>query len=198
MHNWLVAIALIPIGIGSIVAVAEPFHTSPLCWNAARIYHPGGEIVSSRMQFAIEQIGLARVKTSIPAEAILSPNGAYSYAVKESDASGNLAILIFNERPYLLELSVRQTHALNEIEWISERMLFLRLWFARIGGVDAIFDVEQEEIVLMQPFQDGQIAYQQWHESCSNEEWLDTDVCNVPCHYEQTEQSPAQSHSRLP
>lgn len=121
------------------------------------------------------------VQVTIPDDYQLSPNGVYAYHLQQ-EQSDAYRLLVFNERPYLVELSIANIRGIQDLKWVNEKIIHLRVWLGRIAGVDVLFDVELEKIVLAEPFNNGQLALQQWRESCETDRWKDTEICNPRCY----------------
>ena len=96
--------------------------------------------------------------------------------MEDSDPEWYPRLLIFNERPYLLEIQFPDTDAISEAEWVNENLIYVRLWWGRVVGSDFIVDVEKEAIVYQQPFRYGAIAFQQFKQ-CSEDEWKNEEQC---------------------
>jgi len=48
-----------------------------------------------------------------------------------------------------------------QARWISEKLIFIRVWWGRIVGSDLIFDVEKREFVYREMIHDGTHLYRQ-------------------------------------
>jgi hypothetical protein len=78
-----------------------------------------------------------------------------------------LQVDIYNERDYLVTLDVRDIYAnfKPRVEWINEKLLYVRLWWGRVLGVDFIFDVEKEQVICKDNINDGGIPFLQWQQA---------------------------------
>jgi hypothetical protein len=143
---------------------AQEFHTSPYCWNGARTY-ASGEL--ERVEVAVDHIEATEaVKGSE------SPNGAYRFVVtgrpQESDPDWYPRLIIFNERPYFLQVKFPKTKSISKAEWINENLIYVRLWWGQVAGTDIIVDVERETVVYQQPIRYGEIAFQQYKQCAAD------------------------------
>ena len=151
---------------------AQEYHTSPYCWDSARIYASGE---TERVQVSVVKLESASV-----IDGTLSPNGAYRFEItgrgKESDPDWYPRLIIFNERAYLLEVRFPNTKSISEAEWINENLIFVRLWWGQIAGSDFIFDAEKEAVVYQQPIRWGEIAFRQYQQ-CAADDWKHEEQC---------------------
>lgn len=158
---------------------ADEFHTSPYCWDEARI-----------VAYGVSQEGdvtLTRSGEALDVDGTPSPNGGYRFHVFERGDEASAwypRVGIDIERPYLLVLEFRATDAISEAEWINEQLIYLRLWWGRIAGSDFIVDVEKERIVYQQPFIYGGLAFQQFQQ-CSDPEF--SGQANCQCEQDRNE-----------
>ena len=111
-------------------------------------------------------------------DAVRSPNGAYWFCVdaewssrpdagegiRFGTSSPDVDILIFNEREHLIGLSLVGHYINYDVycSWISEKLLFIRVWWGRAVGSDMILDVESEEMLYLETVCDGTIPYRQF------------------------------------
>ncbi len=150
----------------------QEFHTSPHCWDKIRTYASG---TTDRIQVSVTKIERATELDGTP-----SPNGAYQFDITgratDADPEWYPRLIIFNERPYLLEVRFPNTRAISEAEWINENLIYVRLWWGRVAGSDFIVDVEREKVVYQQPIRWGDSAIQQY-EQCAVDDWKDEEQC---------------------
>lgn len=158
----------------------QNFHTNPLCWDDPRIIFPEDEQTTLEAWESAHR--LTHVQESMPEEYHLSPNNAYAFYLETLKKEGTHRLFIFNERPRLTALELEKIWSIQDIKWINEKLIYLRVWLGRIAGVDVLFDVEQERFLHVESFRDGEIAMQQRKESCKNDKWKDTEVCKYSCH----------------
>ncbi len=148
----------------------ELFHTRPSCWQEPRIHsapdlHPEPDLL--------------RISGSLET-AVLSPNGAYGFAMRETEGDAEnprrAIVEISVERPYLLQAAMPNARSVEPPKWVNEKLLYLRVWWGRVAGTDYLLDVEAERFVLGEGFNYGGIAYQQFQQ-CKEPEWKDTETC---------------------
>jgi hypothetical protein len=169
------AVALAALGLALAPARGgEPTAGSshPLCWTAPRIHHPGGAMAAELEAAAARALRIERVAGPLEPPHTLSPNGAYAFRLGEQPLPGppsgatRVSLLVFTEQPTLLALQADGVRSLQDVRWLNEKLVAFRLWLSRLGGVDALLDVEQERIVWMEAFADGATLWQQARESC--------------------------------
>ncbi len=140
-------------------------HTSPIRWERPRVFHepfaPGAE----------RSVKLERAVTAeiTPGTLVLSPNGAYWYALQEA-STGGTRLIVYNEedRHILVTLTKRRGKSAPEIRWINEKLLYGEIWHGRIYGESFVLDVEQARLLTHERVVWGQIHFQQWQASCPN------------------------------
>ena len=146
------------------------FWPRPVCWKEPRIYHPGSALADFE-RMAKQALKLERVTGAIPKSATLSPNGAYAFhrseqAQKAPPGATHVRLLVFTEKPELLRLDVSGVQNLGDAKWLNEKLIYLRVWLGRLGGVDVILDVERDRFVLLEPMADGRLAWEQMRVDC--------------------------------
>ena len=153
----------------------EPFHTRPNCWQEPRV-HSAADLRP--------EPELLRTPGSLET-AVLSPNGAYGFRLREIDGNAETprrAILeVSIERPHLLQVVLEEVRSVEPPKWVNEKLLHLRVWWGRVAGTDYLLDVEAERFVLREGFGYGGIAFQQFQQ-CKDPEWAGTENC--ACHPE--------------
>ena len=116
------------------LGAAQEFHTSPYCWGEVRTYASG--------EADPVELAVARIESDRKVEGTPSPNGAYSFDITgrtaESDPGQYPQLVIYNERPYLLEIRFPSTKSISKAEWINENLVFVRIWWGRVAGSDII------------------------------------------------------------
>jgi len=169
MRLILLTALLLPLASGD----AQEFHTSPFCWETTRIYASG---TTEHLQIPVAQ----SVESAAEIQGTPSPNGAYRFDItkraKDTDLDWRPRLIVFNERPYLLEIQFPSTRAIAKAEWINENLIYVRLWWGRVAGSDFIVDVENETVVYQQPIRWGDTAVQQFRQ-CADNEWKDEEQC---------------------
>jgi len=153
-------------------ADAEP-HTPFACWDEPRIF--------SSDELSEYSVLVERVEGELPVAVVVSPNNAYSFVLSDAlwDAekeSFYRELLIYNERPYLLKITMPGIRDVTETRWINEKLLYIRVWRGQIAGADLIIDVEKEAVVHNEGLYWGQQAFQQ-HQYCSSPGGEDKPSC---------------------
>lgn len=169
------------LAVGS-TGYCQNFHTSPLCWDHPRLIFYGADADVSHAKVWQKAHLFRRVDREMPPGYERSPNEVYAFHLGQDGDSNDYELLVFNERPYLFSVLLTGVKSVQDVKWVSEHLLYLRVWLGRIAGVDLFLDAEREAIVRVEPFHDGTIALQQWRESCADENFRDTDLCNPSCH----------------
>lgn len=148
------------------------FHTSPACWTEPRIH--------SEMRENDVVLTIQHIDGNMPHESVPSPNHVYSFFLKEEAIPKNgmsrVEITIYNERPYLLHITLPSVRGIGQPQWINEQLFSVRVWWGRIAGTDYIIDVEREEVVNQQAFRYGAIAFQQFKQ-CATPVWSESAAC---------------------
>jgi len=147
----------------SVPTLVYAFHTSPECWKEPRMFHSGPV-----WKDLSPKIKLNRIAEPVPADATFSPNKAYAFWVKQSDAKHprHSDIYIFTERKYVLSNSYDDIDGIDTPKWINEKLLTVRVWWGRIAATDVIIDVEAEKIIYSEMVEYGGIAYEQFKAQC--------------------------------
>ena len=152
----------------------------PRCWPEPRLHHPPME---KDFRDKVEQrLQLRRVTENMPKGRTLSPNGAYAFheeRVQRPDGSSVVTVKVFTESDELLEVRAENVKGVNHVQWVNEKLLFLRVWIGRLGGADVILDVERDRIILMETVMDGRLDWEQARASCTANPTLRG--CTEPC-----------------
>ena len=144
------------------------FHTDPACWDAPRIYHSGppSADLTNRIHL-IETPGDA----SPPENIAVSPNGAYGFWVRRPDTTrpspwdtGIIVDVEQGRRPSLLIEQVLQPPA---PQWLTEKLIYLRVVWGRSVFSDLIWDVEANELVYHEQAVYGVNAYSHYQQACN-------------------------------
>lgn len=131
----------------------------PDCWSEDRNVHSGSEGQQWEKQ---TRIGVHAGERPKPGE--MSPNQGYWF-VRQGDWP-TARILVHAEKAQLTQIEFSGIHALGEVRWINEKLLFIRVWWSRLSGNDLIFDVETESFIASEQFHDGGMARRQFRENC--------------------------------
>ena len=147
------------------------FHTEPSRWKEPRIYQSSPD-ARNKNRISIKKSDWPPVLT----EPVHSPNKAYFFIVlwpdKNKPLPWDLKIFIGNEREKLIEIDFPDYDARYDpkIQWMNEKLIYIRIWWGRILGTDLIFDVEKEAIIYQEDIHDGQTIFQQYQESAKDAE----------------------------
>jgi hypothetical protein len=133
---------------------------SPDCWSEPRNVHSVEEHDPWQKNIAITQLKSEKLKPGV-----FSPNKGYFF-LSEGSGRPEATIKIYAEKDHLTQIKFTDLFELSEIQWINEKLLFIRPWWGRIVGTDIIYDVEKEKIIYAETITDGSIAYTQFKESC--------------------------------
>lgn len=161
---------------------AQNVHTNPLCWDHPRILFYGTDTDVPQFEAWQKAHLVRRVERAMPPGYERSPNGAYAMHLGMLEVSDGYELLVFNERPYLVSVRMTGVKSVQNLRWVSEHLLSLRVWLGRIAGVDLLFNAESEAFERVEAFHDGTIAMQQWRESCAGGPLQDTEQCNPTCY----------------
>ena len=147
------------------------FHTRPDKWAEPRIFHSSfNQRYSDRI--SISRVALADVNE--PKE--VSPNKAYWFSACYPDTVKpgpyDFRADIYNERDYLIRLKVSDVYGNYEqqIRWINEKLLYVKVWWGRVKGADFVIDVEREAVIHQEDVNRGAIPFQQWQQAKSNQD----------------------------
>jgi 3-oxoadipate enol-lactonase len=162
-HPWL------PLLLLAGAVPAQP-HTDPSRWREPRIYHTREESqLHERMRIEKGEGPAALLQP------IHSPNKGYYFMVLRPSTTEPgpriTQVFVYNEKDHMTKISLvdHYPNFLPSITWISEKLLFLRVWWGRIVGTDLVYDVEQERIIYEENFRDGRILFEQ-HRECTKAE----------------------------
>lgn len=138
------------------------FHTNPDNWESPRIFQR--PLTSSSYHWD-ETISVKKIDKLeiIPKEKHLSPNSCYWYSSNFSK-KGTFQITVYNEHNYIVIDSGGGNRRMEKIEWVNEKLLYIRDWLGRVLAIDIIYDVENEKILYIEETNDGSLAFQQWQQ----------------------------------
>jgi hypothetical protein len=132
----------------------------PDCWTESRIYQTSDDEYDWRSQTKMEHVAATK-----PAAVTLSPNRSYYFSLWK-DQPGQ-PLLVFAEKDYSVRISFKEPLAVNDVKWINEKLLYMRVWWGRIAATDLVFDVEQERMVVTESTHEGRIAMEQYRDGCA-------------------------------
>jgi hypothetical protein len=105
-------------------------------------------------------------------------NGAYWFATNPDSAperpseksvrfhvdTPDVRVRVFNERDQQIDIVLKDhdPSSLITASWVTEKLLFIRVWWGRVLGTDMVFDVERESFVYREMVNDGDIPFRQW------------------------------------
>jgi hypothetical protein len=109
---------------------------------------------------------------------VFSLNNAYWFAIDPDSAperpseksvrfhvgAPDARIRVFNERDQQIDIVLKDHYPNFQItaSWVTEKLLFIRVWWGRVLGTDLVFDVERESLVYREMVNDGDIPFMQW------------------------------------
>lgn len=143
--------------------VAQQYHTRPDKWSEPRIFHQRFE-----SQYG-DRIVISRVPVQEFPNKEFSSNKAYWFAIRTPNymrpRPWSTQLFIYQERPYLVKIDVKDhAHYDNRVTWVSEKLIYVRVWWGRVLGSDFVIDVEAEKIVHREMVHDGGIPFQQFRQ----------------------------------
>lgn len=164
--NLFLIIILVTIISPLSTTFASKWHTSPDKWKEPRIFHSPFQNEFEK-QIVFTKIDNNSINIDENTKKY-SPNGAYWFALKTNDKTGQYSnssdLLIFNERGYLLKITL-VNHAgqyEKKIYWVNEKLIYIQVWWGRILGSYLIFDVESEKVIIREMVNDGEILFHQF------------------------------------
>lgn len=142
------------------------FHISPACWTSPRIAHQGSPPADLR-----DRVRLTRLTGPLPGPGgVMSPNGAYRAWVPSPDdrTTGGAApyTLIDNGTLHLVRLDLEGAIAPPALQWVNEKLLFVRAAWGRVQFTDLLLDVEQARLVYEEAARYAEDAFHQYHGAC--------------------------------
>jgi hypothetical protein len=137
----------------------------PSGWKEPRLFHQPFD-----HNFA-ERIVIS--KSDFPAALLApvhSPNKAYYYMAVKPDFARegpwNTAVYVYAELDQLTRIDLLDHSAFQpSIEWVNEKLLFIRVWWGRQVGTDLVIDVEAGKPLSMEMVEDGRLLFEQHAES---------------------------------
>jgi len=172
----LVALSVTEGASTGVVPQPQPaWHTRPDRWSEPRHFQTPFE---ERFQ---QRILIQHTSQSPdPKVKVYSPNKAYWFGIDPDlnpeplserrvrfgiDAA-DARIRIFNERDPQVVIVLKDHYPYFEIiaGWVSEKLLFIRVWWGRVLGTDMVFDVEKESFVYREMVNDGSLPFQQFQQ----------------------------------
>jgi hypothetical protein len=148
-----------------------PLHTSPACWPGPRTVHTGSPERALRERIELRRGG--GLPRPAPPDAVVSPNGAYRVWVEGPETAApppwRAAVWIDVERDAPLSLELREPAWAPEVRWVSEKLLFVRVWWGRVVATDLLLDVERGVPIYEEAVLDGAAAFRQFQEQCAGQ-----------------------------
>lgn len=150
-------------------ASSQTFHTRPDKWKEPRLFHEPLDASPEAQQYK-DRVRLNHDRSGVAvATRVASPNRAYWFSDQPANCEGevrwgNRIITVFTERTSLLRLILSKADCryAGDVRWISEKLLFVRVWWGRVLGSDLVVDVENEKLLYHELIHDGDLAFQQW------------------------------------
>jgi len=136
------------------------WHTTPDLWEEPRIFQTSKEYSGYPWdgKINIEKYDEMDVDNI---EKVYSPNKAYWFQ-KSFSNKGTFRVVIFNEHGFIVIDTSSDDHYSKNVEWVNEKIVYIRDWMGRVLGFDMIYDVEKEEILYFEEVNDGGLPFVQW------------------------------------
>ena len=131
----------------------------PDCWSGSRLVHD-----KQKDTLWEKNTEVFITKESKPQPGARSPNSGYFFIVENGHQNGK--VTIYTEKEHLIQIKFTELSGLSHVQWINEKLIFMRPWWGRIKATDLIYDVENEKFIYSEGVTDGYIGYQQYLESC--------------------------------
>jgi hypothetical protein len=133
----------------------------PDCWTEPRGYQTDGDDWDWPSKTVIERVALV-----VPEAVTTSPNGVYYFALTDLSSSPRRSVAVFSEKEHLVRISFADSIGLD-VQWINERLLYMRAMWGRVAATDMIFDVEKEKFIHTESYHFGANAFEQYREGCA-------------------------------
>lgn len=126
-------------------------------WTKPRNFH-----VAFEQEFE-QKIEVIEEAKGVPPESVtLSENEAYwFYAEPYDEKEFEQRIVVSGERVLTIRFEDAYPNFPIRVEWINEKLVFVRVWWGRIVGTDMIFDVEKQEFLSREMVYDGTQLFNQ-------------------------------------
>lgn len=140
--------------IFSTAAIAAPDASE---WTKPRNFH-----VDFEQDFGAKIQITEKAKGVDPDSVSLSENKVYWFYVEPYDEKEfEQRIILSGKRMLTITLEDAYPNFPVRIEWINEKLIFVRVWWGRIAGTDMIFDIEKQEFISREMVYDGTQLYNQ-------------------------------------
>jgi hypothetical protein len=155
--------------LGSAADASEP---NPLCWKQPRLYTMSGTDAGEAVAALDKSLRIDRTAEPLPKPFVLNADDAYAYHLRQSaipdlwSGATRAELLVFTEEPTLLRLTFSPIRGVGAVRWVSEKLLYARVWIGRLDVVDVVVDVETGTVRHREPLRDGGILQQQARDSC--------------------------------
>lgn len=142
------------------------FHTSPACWDQPRIYHQGTPSPDLRDRIRIQRDAVPLTDSG----GIYSPNQGYRVWMPPpspgTTGGASAWFLIDDEKPRPLRVQINGAIAPPAVQWVSEKLLFLRIVWGRVSFTDLLLDVELGRPIYQEEARYGDAAFAQYQTAC--------------------------------
>ena len=136
------------------------FHTPPGCWEEPRIFHTSKEYSGYPWDEKIKIEKYDEIDVD-DAGKVYSPNEAYWFQ-KQFLENRTFQVVIFNEHRFIVIDTSSDDHYSKNVEWVNEKLVYIRDSVGRVLGFDMIYDVEKEETLYFEEVNDGVLPFVQW------------------------------------
>jgi hypothetical protein len=145
---------------------SSEFHTSPACWEQPRVYHQGTPSPDLRDRIRIGRDAVPLTDSG----GIYSPNHGYRVWMPPpspgTTGGASAWFLIDDEKPRPLRVQINGAIAPPAVQWVSEKLLFLRIVWGRVSFTDLLLDVELGRPIYQEQARYGDAAFAQYHAAC--------------------------------
>lgn len=137
----------------------------PSAWKGPRLFHRRFQDNFTK-RITLSKCGFPAILMT----PVYSKNQGYYFMTRNPDFSKkgpwSTVIYIYTEKEKLTRVTLAGHAAYPaQINWINEKMIFIRVWWGRLIGTDLIFDVESDSMVSKEMVEDGSVLYRQYQES---------------------------------
>lgn len=148
--------------ISSVVIASSDFPgLPPDCWKESRNIHTGSpdswKLLKKNMKFG-------HIQEEPKGERNYSPNKGYYFVTNGWRTESE--VIVYAEKKQYWKLSFSDNFYPASPNWVSEKILFLRVYWGKIAFEDMLIDVEKESILYSESGEDSYIAYDQYKTGC--------------------------------
>lgn len=167
---------------------SDDLSSNPLCWGkSTRWVEIAGPRRAAAVKKAASVYAVSHVDGEIPPNLTRNPGGFYAFAVETTplpqpwSGATRIDILVFVERADLLQIRYNEVFSLLSVNWITDRLLHVRVALGREVVADYIFDVVAGVGVFQQVLEDGSRLVRQAQEFCNQPQNKNLPECTPDC-----------------